>query len=306
MMTRRALAGLGLLAAGGAAGGATAWGMLSAPPRLTADEVLARLGKAPARPLAGPVFHLGHSLVGRDMPAMLAQLTGQDHHSQLGWGATLGQHWTGEVPGFAQENAHPAYRPASAIDAGTYDAVVLTEMVDLRDAIRYHDAPAYLARWAARAAAANPGGQVFLYETWHRTTDPAGWEARIAADRTALWQGTLLAQAMADPAVPPIRVIPGGPVLAAVAAAAGQGELPGLPGRDALFSDDIHLSDAGNHVIALTHDAVLTGRPPSGLPPALLRADGTPMAALDPAAAAAIRTIVWDRVRADPLTGLSG
>ena len=41
----------------------------------------------PADPLA--TYHLGHSLVGRDMPAMLAQMAGHDHASQLGWGASL-------------------------------------------------------------------------------------------------------------------------------------------------------------------------------------------------------------------------
>ena len=41
------------------------------------------------------VFHLGHSLVGRDMPAMLAQLAPKGHayESQLGWGTTLKAHW---------------------------------------------------------------------------------------------------------------------------------------------------------------------------------------------------------------------
>ena len=39
---------------------------------------------------------------------------------------------------------------------GDYDAIVLTEMVEIRDAIRYFDSPIYLARWAERALAARP------------------------------------------------------------------------------------------------------------------------------------------------------
>ncbi|MFD1807714.1 hypothetical protein ACFSHQ_04690 [Gemmobacter lanyuensis] len=57
----------------------------------------------PPQPPAA-VYHLGHSLVGRDMPAMLAQLLRHRYHSQLGWGASLNQHWQGAVPGLAEEN----------------------------------------------------------------------------------------------------------------------------------------------------------------------------------------------------------
>ena len=45
-------------------------------------------------------------------------------------------------------------RYSDAVDSGDCDAFVLTEMVEIRDAIRYHASPAYLHRWAARAAKA--------------------------------------------------------------------------------------------------------------------------------------------------------
>jgi hypothetical protein len=283
---------------------AVAWAWTRPPRALTPEALAARLAASQGGPAQGPVYHLGHSLVGRDMPAMLAQLTGWDHHSQLGWGASLMQHWQGDVPGFDAENAHPAHRPAgAAIDSGAYGAVVLTEMVELRDAIRYHDSAAHLARWALRAARGG-AGQVYLYETWHRLDDPAGWEARVADDR-ALWSG-LIATAMAQDGVPPVRIIPGGPALAAVIAAAEGGALPGLADRTAFFAPDdtIHLNDAGHYVIALTHHAVLTHRSPLGLAHALTRADGTAMDAIDPAAAARMQQIVWQVVTGDPMTGV--
>lgn len=59
-------------------------------------EALVQLYAVPLAPPDRPlrVFHLGHSLVNRDMPAMLEQLSGagHDHRSQLGWGATLQSH----------------------------------------------------------------------------------------------------------------------------------------------------------------------------------------------------------------------
>jgi hypothetical protein len=284
------------------------------PARLSATDLALRYTvplPAPMGPM--PVYHLGHSLVGRDMPAMLAELAGHDYASQLGWGASLQQHWTGDVPGFAAENASPAFRAAgAALDSGDYGAVVLTEMVELRDAIRYHDSPAALGRWAARAGAANPAVRVYLFETWHPTDDPAGWAARIAADGPALWQGILLAGAMADTEVDTIHVIPGGPVLAAIADAIAAGRLPGVASRDDLFArgaegqlDTIHLNDLGNYVIALTHYAVISHRSPVGLSHQLHRADGTMMMPLDPVAARVMQEVVWTVVTGYPFSGVA-
>lgn len=272
-------------------------------------------GYRPLSPPDGPlrVYHLGHSLVGRDMPAILAQLAGHEHASQLGWGASLRNHWQdgAALPGFATENAHPHHQPAgAALDSGAWDAVILTEMVELRDAIRWHGAAHYLARWAGRARAANPRVRLYLYETWHRLDDPAGWLTRIAADLPALWQGELLQGALAWGA-PPIHLIPGGQALAAATRAAEVGQLPGLTRRQDFMArledgavDPIHPGDAGNFLIAATHHAVLYHRPAP--PPAapLRRADGSALE-LSTATMAALTAIAWQVVQTIPGTGLS-
>ena len=149
------------------------------------DEAHTRSLSPPQQPMR--VFHLGHSLVGRDMPAMVEQLAGpgHSHHSQLGWGASLRDHWYPDQPvnGFEEENAHDQFRPArEAIGSGDYDAVILTEMVELRDAIRYHDSPTYKSFWADLAREASPDTRVYLYETWHRLDDPDGWLDRLDSD----------------------------------------------------------------------------------------------------------------------------
>lgn len=281
--------------------------------RLSADALLARYEVPLAAPVgAMQVYHLGHSLVGRDMPAMLAQMAGHGYNSQLGWGASLQQHWAGDVPGFTEENTSAAFRAArDAVQSGGYDAVVLTEMVELRDAIAYHDSARALADWARLAREANPDVRIYLYETWHRTDDPAGWEARIAADGPALWQGALLAGAMADADVGVIYVVPGGPVLTEVAAEIAAGRVPGLTRRDDLFAvvdgkvDSIHLNDAGNYIVALTHYAVLYHRSPIGLPHDLRLADGRPMAAMSQETARALQEVVWRVVSGYPFTGVA-
>lgn len=291
--------------------------------RLPADQFAALYD----RPLSKPedalaTYHLGHSLVGRDMPAMLAQLVqaagfGVPHYaSQLGWGASLNQHRQGAemVPGFAVENAHPQHEPvAKALASGRFDAVVLTEMVEIRDAIRYHDSGAALAFWAREARKGRPDVRLYLYETWHRLDDAEGWLARIDADFTRAWQDELLRVAMADPEVGTIYIVPGGQVLAAAARAMEAGEVPGLTRREALFAQDetgaldqIHLNDLGNYLIALTHFATLYHQSPEGLPGNLRRADGQPAKALPDPALAPLQRLVWQVVTRYAFTGVKG
>jgi hypothetical protein len=307
---------IGVIAAAVAA--VVLWRALSGP-ALSEADFAARYAAPLTVPQGGmAVYHLGHSLVGRDMPAMLAQLaaaagiTGHAHGSQLGWGASLDQHRRGDVPGFAEENAHPAHRPvAGALASGTYDAVVLTEMVEIRDAIRYHDSAAALAHWAAAARAGNPQARVYLYETWHRLDDAEGWLERIDRDLARYWQGGLMRPAMAEDATGTLYLIPAGQVMAAVVRAIEAGQVPGLTARTDLFArtpegavDPIHMNDRGNAIIAMTHFAVLYHRSPVGLPHALTRADGTPAEPLPDAAVPVIQSLVWQTVRRYAETGL--
>ncbi|MEQ6248526.1 hypothetical protein ABMC89_06520 [Sulfitobacter sp. HNIBRBA3233] len=308
-----------LLLAGGAglaAGAGLAGQALWRAGRL--DEAAALLDQSLAAPEGGmSVFHLGHSLVGRDMPAMLAQLApaGHDYASQLGWGTSLRAHWYPDVAinGFEVENDHPRFLPArEALQSGAFEALVMTEMVELRDAIHYHDSADYLANWAALARQGRPDIKLYLYETWHRTDDPDGWLSRIDSDLDDLWLRQLSLPAVADTGAA-IHLIPAGQVLAAfvrrVEAAGGVGN---VPDRDALFArtpegevDTIHLGDLGAYLVALTHYAVLYHASPLGLPHSLSRADGTPALAPDPAAAEVMQRIVWDVVRATAFTGVA-
>ncbi len=252
------------------------------------------------------------------MLEQLAKAAGRADHrhaSQLGWGASLDQHrqGAGAVPGFTEENAHPNHRPAAeALASGGYDAVVLTEMVEIRDAIRYHDSAEALAHWTVAARAANPKARVYLYETWHRLDDAEGWLARIDADLIRAWRDALMRVAMAQPEVGTIYLIPGGQILGAAVRAIEAGEVPGLSRREDLFSrdvsgvvDTIHLNDLGAYLIALTHFATLYQQSPEGLPHALLRADGEVATALPEQAVLPLQTLVWKVASSYALTGVA-
>lgn len=276
-------------------------------------EAYAALYTQPAVVSEGPqrVFHIGHSLVARDMPAMLAQLAGSGHgyESQLGWGATLRSHWDPDVPinGFETENSHPRYRDArDAVASGAYDAVILTEMVEIKDAIRYFDSADYLHRFAKAAWEANSRTRVYLYETWHPLPDPDGWLERLDRDLATYWEAEILRRALAYPGMKhPIYLIPAGQVMARMVREIEEsGGFPGLRTRADLFSDDIHLNDQGHYLVALIHYAVLYHRDPANLPSALQRADGSPAVPVDPQAAAMMQRIVWEVVTTMPQTGV--
>lgn len=284
-------------------------------PRPIDEATFATLYTDPAPPAEAPlqVFHIGHSLVGRDMPLMLAQLAGEGHvfHSQLGWGAFLKEHWEPDIPvkGFKETNFHPQHRdPREALSTGAYDAIVLTEAVEIKDSIRWFAPADYLHRFAELAWANNLGTRVYLYETWHRTDGEDDWYMRIDRDLGLYWEGEILRRAIAyDDARRPIYVIPGGQVMAAVAREIeAQGGIGFLQGRDDLFDDNIHFSDYGAYLMALTHYAVLYGRSPVGLPHSgLLKLDGNVFADPGPEAARMMQEVVWRVVTSYAPTGVS-
>lgn len=271
---------------------------------------------APTGPLA--VYHIGHSLVNRDMPAMLAQLAGDGHRydSQLGWGATLKSHWGDDpINGFVVENDHPRFRPAhEAVDSGDYDAIVLTEMVEIESALRYHDSPRYLSLWAREARLARPDVAIYLYEVWHSYDDPHGWLERLDRDLGLYWEGGLLRPALARLG-PDARIflIPAGQALAAFTREVeARGGIGNVRDRSDLFArqadgtqDFIHLSDLGNYLVALTHYAVLYKKSPVGLPFMLKRADGTPADAPAAQTALEMQKIAWQVARSTRLTGVA-
>ena len=284
------------------------------------EPELAALYKAPTPPSQEKVriFHLGHSLVGRDMPAMLAQLAGRNHRYelQLGWGTSLREHWEPEleINGFSHENATPRYRDArAALASGEYDAFVMTEMIGLRDAIRWHDSSRYAAKWAEAAFAGRSDIRVHLYETWHPLDEPADWLERISEDLKRLWLARLLWPAVRA-TERPIYLVPAGHVMARlVREVESRPEgLYGMRNRWDLFAidqngkqDNIHLSDLGMYLVALTHYATLYRKTPVGLPHQLLRADGTPARAPSPELAKRVQEIVWEVVTSmEELTGV--
>ncbi len=312
-LKRRTIAAFVLLLG---AGGLLAWRFsLPAPLDRAAFDAL-YTSPAPAPDGTLNVYHLGHSLVGNDMPTMLSQLAeagvgaGHSYNSQLGWGTSLKAHWDPDTPinGFAESNTHPEYRDAhEAVASGDYDVLVLTEAVEIRSSIKYSDSAKYLHEWARAAHAANPNIRVYFYETWHPLDDPEGWLTRLDRDLELYWEGEILGPALSYNDTPgPIYMIPAGQVMARfVREVEARGGIGPIKDRNDLFSDDIHFNDLGAYLVALTHYAVLYQHSPVGLPHALAKADGSAATDPGPEAALLMQQIVWDVVTSYSRTGVA-
>lgn len=284
----------------------SACGLVRCAPDPVDTATIERLYSKKVTPSDTPlsVYFIGHSLVARTMPALLAQFApdGHSYESQSGWGAELQSHWEPDIAlnGAEVENAHPRFREAhEATGSGDYDVVVLTEKIGLQAAIDFHDSWYYLARWSEKAWGANPETRIYMYETWHETTIEDGWLDRIDRDLPLLWEGEIIDRALADTdAAHPIYVIPAGQVMAQVVR-------DGLFTKEELLPDGIHKSDAAAYLVALTHYAVIYARSPVGLPhEGLVTETGETFSAPPADIARQMQQIVWDVVTSYARTGV--
>jgi hypothetical protein len=238
-------------------------------------------------------FYSGHSL-SEGVPEVVEEIARSlgyrlDFEAQILGYSLLRERTKGEVssasdwPGYraghnrkgAGLNAAEELRQARHLAAGDkYDVLVVTERHDLPDIARKERTAFYLTDMAKHLLTGNPDAAVLLYHSWlHLDPDaPRPW---IDYERAvlAMWE-CIASRANLDlPTrgnVPRVRVLPGGSALAELVAALWDGKVPGVaadsPGERVrlLFSDNVHMSDAGRYFIALVHFAVLFGRNPEG------------------------------------------
>ena len=238
-------------------------------------------------------FYSGHSL-SDGVPEVVEQIASSLRHrldfetQSMGY-SLLRQRTKGEV---ASATEWPGYRAGhnrkgAGLDVAAelrqprrlgpgekYDVLVVTERHDLPAIARKERTAFYLTDMAQHLLAGNPDAEVLLYHTWLNLDPDAPWPW-IDYERAVLpmWECVASRANLDLPArgnVPRVRVLPGGSALAELAAALWEGKVPGVAGSSPgervrlLFSDDVHMSDAGRYFIALVHYAVLFGRNPEG------------------------------------------
>ena len=204
------------------------------------------------------VFFVGHSLVGITMPRMLDALlpSAQIVRAQVINGAPLAYHWD---HGADAEGVNAR----AALPTGAYGTLILTEAVPLRGHLQWSNTDGVARDYARLAWSANDNTRVMIYETWHEIgTDITAWRAALTTDRS-LWQGIANSVDAIRPAdAPVVGIVPGGQALALMYDATVTWRAQGIAQIQSLFTDQIHLNDAGNYLIALVQYATITGRSP--------------------------------------------
>ncbi len=252
--------------------------------------------QAPADPpaVAGErrVFYIGHSLQGFVLPR-LVEVFAEGGGGRMRWetamgiGANLGWHWT-------HPDSAMGENPRTALAARTYDVLVMTEAIPLRDQIQWSDSSGFAGRFYDLALARNPACQAYVYETWHERRGPQ-WRRRLDDD-LPVWESLADAISAAHEG-PDVLVIPGGQAMAALHDAIAARRVPGVRSLDEFFTDEIHPNDRGWYFLGLVHYATLFRRSPIGATTTPLDMYGTPIGVPPAEAIPVLQQIAWDVVR---------
>ncbi|MCU0863458.1 MAG: hypothetical protein MUC36_06685 [Planctomycetes bacterium] len=299
----------GLLAAGLWAGRAI-WRLpptrFFPPPRLSPTAATG----TPAAPVQrAKVLFIGHSLINREMPAMLRDIAASrgcelSFDVELRSGAILKLGWEGQLP-------IDGVRAREALATGGYDTLVLTEAVDLDDMLRWMQSAEYAGRYQRLAVQHNPAIRVFLYETWHdRELVRHTWYGAARKERwrefldedLGKWE-SIATGAAAHAGQPRMSIVPGGQALARLNDAIAAGEVPGITSAATLFTDGIHLAPLGNYFIALVQFAAIHRQTPVGATTTPRSANGARIE-FPAATAAAMQRIAWDAVASYAWSGV--
>ncbi|MBK7426633.1 MAG: T9SS type A sorting domain-containing protein [Saprospiraceae bacterium] len=261
-------------------------------------------------PVAQPVtearpYYLSHSLINLNVPAMVhglaldaEKITEYDY--QIGNGANL--NWQYNNPNNAQGT--PYY---IAFPQGNHDVFIVTEAVPLQGHLTWSDTYGYAVDFLEYAIANNNGNPVryYMYETWHCTNtgiNPPGcewddgdsilWHPRLLVD-WPLWAG-IVDHVRTELPDQEVWMIPAGQAWHALVTLIEDGAVPGISSFTQLFTDDIHLTNAGNYFVACVMFACIYRESPLGLTTELLNEWGVAFTNMPtPAQAAIMQQVAW-------------
>jgi len=223
-----------------------------------------------------------------------------DYAYQIGNGANLWWQWDtllGNEQGLHWQDALPT---------GDFSAMVVTEAVPLLGHLQWSKTYDYADSFLMAARTYRPDIRFFVYETWHCTTTgtPTGcawdnndnllWRPRLAAD-FPLWTGIMDSLKNRHPTAA-VWMIPAGQAFGMLTDSIVAGRVPGLSNFTDLFTDDIHLTDAGNYFVACVMYACLFRESPVGRTNQTFSEWGSPFNAPSPALALKMQQVAWKMV----------
>lgn len=297
--------------AGRADGGAGQAGMASAgkkaPPPPTAGTGGA--SGSPAQPSgltereSARVLLSGHSLTDNPIGDYLEQLADQ-RERDYGWeqqivigsplrfrtrgenssdasfsGYSLGKNREGNEKDLLQELASPTAIGASE----RYDTLIVTERHDIMDVIQWEDTVPLLRHYHDRLREHESSVRTLFYQSWpdidrsnpqewiaYQTEELAAWECAASKVNLSLQR---------DSAPQAVSVLPVAVALAKFVERVLAGSVPGATGLDAVFTDDVHVTELGAYVAAAAaYSATFQVSPVGATPPSGIEAGAATVA----------------------------
>ena len=266
-------------------------------------------------------FYVGHSLVNHTMPYMVQALAANAgkltyYGRQIINGSPLQHNYNS--PNGAEGTPYTA-----AFPGGNFNRLVLTEAVPLQNHLTWSNTYSTANNFYNYAKNNNNGVPIkfYIYETWHCINTgipnpdpnlPNGcwydnsahstylWHQRLLSD-FPLWSGIVTHVRDQNPSDNQIWMVPAGQAFYHLTTQINAGNVPGITSFRDLFSDDIHLTNAGNYFIACVMYATLYGQSPVGLTSSISDQWGNPFTNMPtPAQALVMQQVAWSTV-----TGLS-
>lgn len=261
-------------------------------------------------------FFVGHSLVNFDMPHMLSELAkasgkSYNYNQQICNGAPLW--WNFENYAGCQGTPY-----VQAFPQGNHDVLVVTEAIPLQNHLTWSNTYANARKFFRYALDNNQNKPLryYIYETWHcihtgtaegcpyDNGDSLTWQPRLRTD-FRLWRSIVDSVRHSFPSEE-VWMVPAGQAFYNLTEAIHRGELPGVQDFRHFFTDDIHLTNAGNYFVALVMYACIFRESPEGLPSRLTGRFGGDITGLPSTAQAAVmQRVAWEMaMEFEDLTGV--
>jgi hypothetical protein len=301
--------------AGRADGGAGTAGMASAGKK--APPPTGGMSGSPAQPSglternSARVLLSGHSLTDNPIGDYLEQLAEQ-RARDYGWeqqivigsplrfrtrgesssdesfsGYSLGKNREGNEKNILQELASPTAIGASE----NYDTLIVTERHDIMDVIQWEDTVPLLRHYHDRLREHESAVRTLFYQSWpdidrsnpqewiaYQTEELAAWECAASKVNLSLQR---------DSAPQAVSVLPVAVALAKFVERVLAGTVPGATGLDAVFTDDVHVTELGAYVAAAAAYSATFQVSPVG---------ATPPSGIEAGAATVALEVAWDVV----------
>ena len=273
-------------------------------------------------------FYIGHSLVNFNMPAMvqgLALNAGKTSYygSQIANGSPLHINYNSSAG--AQGTPY-----TTAFPTGNYNTLIITEAVPLQPHLTWSDTNLYANNFYNFAKNNNGGNPIrfYIYETWHCNLSGIpqpginaqyGCEWDNTANSTLLWHPRLLADFLLWSSIvthvrnqnlidSEIWLIPAGRAFYNLTTQINAGNVAGITNVNQLFTDTIHLTNAGNYFVACVMYATIYRQSPVGLTTNLNNMWNVPFTDMPTTAQAQVmQQVAWNTVTSlTSWTGVSG